>query len=466
MSAGDRGVLIEAYASRFGEPRHEKEAYGYWLFVVGAALGVVGLFALVASVAPEPRSSSAFAARRIAGLLGGLGFLALMLGVVYRLPVRRVVDRIALLGVGLGVVGLAGFLFYYPANWNVPAGSPSPDYAVPVAAVYGVGVLVIAVCALVLPFVVGTREEVGDEEPDRSKAKFDLYRDKRGEWRWNLRHNNGNIIADSGEGYSSKAKAKQGLESVRKNSVGAPVNEREQPPAEEELPEPVPQARYELYEDKGGEYRWRLVHDNGNILADSGEGYSSRSNAEKGLESVKKNAPAADHLDITPAGFEVYKDAGDEWRWRLIRRNGRIIADSGEGYTERNDAAEAVERVQTGDAETEVYEDESGEHRWRLVHDNGNILADSGEGYSSERAARDAAERFEGVAPDADVVEKGSAYFTVYKDAAGEWRWHLVASNGRIIADSGEGYTERNDAVEAVGRIRRHSPAPVVSDEI
>ena len=141
---GERGFLVEMYASRFGEPRYDKEAYGYWLFVVGAVLGVLGLFALVASVAPEPRSSSSFAARRIAGVVGGLGFLALMLGVVYRLPVRRVVDRVSLLGAGLGVVALAAFFFYYPANWNVPAGSSSPDYAVPVAAVYGVGVLLIA----------------------------------------------------------------------------------------------------------------------------------------------------------------------------------------------------------------------------------------------------------------------------------------------------------------------------------
>jgi uncharacterized protein YegP (UPF0339 family) len=30
--------------------------------------------------------------------------------------------------------------------------------------------------------------------------------------------------------------------------------------------------------------------------------------------------------------------------------------------------------------------------------------------------------------------------FHIYKDVQGEWRWHLKASNGRILADSGEGY--------------------------
>jgi len=29
----------------------------------------------------------------------------------------------------------------------------------------------------------------------------------------------------------------------------------------------------------------------------------------------------------------------------------------------------------------------------------------------------------------------------IYKDKAGEWRWRLVAANGKKVADSGEGYT-------------------------
>lgn len=52
-------------------------------------------------------------------------------------------------------------------------------------------------------------------------------------------------------------------------------------------------ATFELYEDSVDEWRWRLVHDNGNIIADSGEGYSSKQSAEEGIESVKSNAPDA-----------------------------------------------------------------------------------------------------------------------------------------------------------------------------
>jgi len=57
-------------------------------------------------------------------------------------------------------------------------------------------------------------------------------------------------------------------------------------------------ATFEVYQDKAGEYRWRLEHDNGNIIADSGEGYASRQKAKEGIESVKANAPDAEVDDL------------------------------------------------------------------------------------------------------------------------------------------------------------------------
>lgn len=50
---------------------------------------------------------------------------------------------------------------------------------------------------------------------------------------------------------------------------------------------------FEVFQDRGGEWRWRLVVPNGNIIADSGEGYSSKQGAKRGIASVRRNAPAA-----------------------------------------------------------------------------------------------------------------------------------------------------------------------------
>lgn len=55
-----------------------------------------------------------------------------------------------------------------------------------------------------------------------------------------------------------------------------------------------PAPRFELYEDQKGEHRWRLIGGNGSdIIADSGEGYSSKSGAKEGIADVQREAPTA-----------------------------------------------------------------------------------------------------------------------------------------------------------------------------
>ncbi|TBN58434.1 DUF1508 domain-containing protein [Glaciihabitans arcticus] len=49
---------------------------------------------------------------------------------------------------------------------------------------------------------------------------FELYKDSRGEYRFRLKAGNGQVIAIS-EGYSSKASAQNGIESVKTNAPGA-----------------------------------------------------------------------------------------------------------------------------------------------------------------------------------------------------------------------------------------------------
>ena len=56
-------------------------------------------------------------------------------------------------------------------------------------------------------------------------------------------------------------------------------------------------ATFELYEDRAEEWRWRLRHRNGQIIADSGQGFGQRSGAVASIERVKRHAPAADQSD-------------------------------------------------------------------------------------------------------------------------------------------------------------------------
>ena len=52
-------------------------------------------------------------------------------------------------------------------------------------------------------------------------------------------------------------------------------------------------AKFELYKDAKGEFRWRLVASNGQSIATSGEGYKTKESAKAGIDSVKKNAATA-----------------------------------------------------------------------------------------------------------------------------------------------------------------------------
>lgn len=54
--------------------------------------------------------------------------------------------------------------------------------------------------------------------------------------------------------------------------------------------------KFELFQDKSGGFRFNLLAGNGQVIASS-ETYSSRSAAEAGIDSVKKNAPDAEVVD-------------------------------------------------------------------------------------------------------------------------------------------------------------------------
>ena len=68
-------------------------------------------------------------------------------------------------------------------------------------------------------------------------------------------------------------------------------------------------------------------------------------------------ARAADEKPATKAGtFEVYKDKGGEFRWRLRAVNKQVIATSGQGYKEKRDCINGIESVKKNAADAKVEE--------------------------------------------------------------------------------------------------------------
>jgi uncharacterized protein YegP (UPF0339 family) len=56
-------------------------------------------------------------------------------------------------------------------------------------------------------------------------------------------------------------------------------------------------------------------------------------------------------------------------------------------------------------------------------------------------------------------MEHAMALFHTFRDSADEWRWHLKADNGEIIADSAEGYRTLEGVRAAAARVQRIAPS-------
>ena len=101
--------------------------------------------------------------------------------------------------------------------------------------------------------------------------------------KFDLKATNGEVIATS-EVYTTEDACRGGIASVKKNAPVANVENQT-----EEGYEVLTHPKFEMYQDKAGEYRFRLKARNGEIIATS-EGYKAKASCENGIDSVRRNA--------------------------------------------------------------------------------------------------------------------------------------------------------------------------------
>ena len=53
----------------------------------------------------------------------------------------------------------------------------------------------------------------------------------------------------------------------------------------------------------------------------------------------------------------------------------------------------------------------------------------------------------------------------MYQDKAGEWRWRLLAPNGRILCDSGEGYTTKPGVRRSIANFVKYLASDIPVEE-
>ena len=119
---------------------------------------------------------------------------------------------------------------------------------------------------------------------------------------FNLKAGNGETIATS-EVYTTEAACMKGIESVRKNAADAKLEDQT---AAEVVA--VTNPKFEVYTDKGGEFRFRLKASNGEVIAAS-EGYKAKASCLNGVDSVRRNAPDAAVEKLEAEGMRNEKRA-------------------------------------------------------------------------------------------------------------------------------------------------------------
>ena len=131
------------------------------------------------------------------------------------------------------------------------------------------------------------------EPADTAATKgFEIFEDKAGEWRWRLRASNGELVAISEQGFASKSGVVKTLDVVRRNVAEAEGHE--EATFAEDGSEIQGGKGFEIYEDKAGEWRWRLRASNGELVAVPEQGFASKSGVVKALDVVRRNVAAAD----------------------------------------------------------------------------------------------------------------------------------------------------------------------------
>jgi len=285
--------------------------------------------------------------------------------------------------------------------------------------------------------------------------EFETYRTGDG-WHWRLVTAEREVHAESTDTYESEDEASRIVDRVRTEAPEADLIEFEN-------------AAFQVYEAPDGAWRWRLIDEDGTVLADSGQGeYESKDDAMGAMVTLQENAPDAEHLEIENAAFELFQDDRG-WGWRLVDDIGETIADGATRHDTEAGARQAMDDLVTTVSDVEertmstgifqVYVDDADEWWWRFVLPDGSILAESTGSFGTRHEVEDAVDDLQAVAGDAPVETVGR--LAVLLDPA-DWSWDLVDENREPVAHGAVSHDDRESAVAAVEDLQRNATETTV----
>lgn len=102
--------------------------------------------------------------------------------------------------------------------------------------------------------------------------------------------------------------------------------------------------KFTVANTRGGQPSWWMHNSNGQMVAWAGESFASDSNAKRACLAFKAGAKMA--------RYEIFQDAGGTWRWRAWRSSDKVAA-SGESFVSKSNAERAAGNVRHHAASTE-----------------------------------------------------------------------------------------------------------------
>ncbi len=242
--------LYNVYRKRVGKPTTHDEVRGYWVFLTGLVLGSLGILLFLPSTSSS--GAAGLGLREMSVFLSAVGLAMLVAGPVIRLPLQSQANYAAYVGQVVCFAAAAWFLVVFPANWSVQTGNQ------PVIILYAIGLVIITLGGVVGPLVAGvTRDDLDASERKGAALESELtaVQEER----------------DQLEDELEEARAETDAEQAAQADLQATVDSLR-----------TSQARFELYEDAADEWRWRLRHRNGNLIANSVRGTRASTTPKKG----------------------------------------------------------------------------------------------------------------------------------------------------------------------------------------
>ncbi|MEE3464729.1 MAG: DUF1508 domain-containing protein, partial [Candidatus Enteromonas sp.] len=212
-------------------------------------------------------------------------------------------------------------------------------------------------------------------EETKVLGKYEVYPEE-GEFKYRLKANNGEILIVS-NGYSSRAGAKSGIETLKKNVEGGVIR---------------------IVTDKNGYSQFRIFNANEARLIVSGEFYKTKDRAESASNSVKRfyatekivdldEIPnnerrewiyeAAKEEDKENGKLELFKDDTDKWLARLLASNGEVLFVTANNYASKSGLLEAIENIKGAIGEKDAFrilKDKQDRYQFVVESGNGSIL--------------------------------------------------------------------------------------------